>query len=334
MKKLLASLVVFLFFLTASFSIKPLLNFTTSVEAAVTAPDYTISYYMNTVDPDTLYDMGYAKGEEDRLASGAQDTLVILFLGAQTSNYGATLWYNPDVTTSEIEAGIEAYGRGYYIGTGYDTASRIRLVVSTNNSGSYVTYNAGKAWAEMINNIGAYLSENNYDSQVWVFGGNDIEGGWGAPSKAKNWVDGYDSVNNYLYYDTGDACGCSYDTSYDGKTVLNCDRVDGETWTINDVYYISYGASPALVIPQIYNESGKNAKQWKNISKYGNVTKGSFYIHGSITQQGACAQRGGCSGVNNSPAQGWTQLWNELDADSDTRQSTLPYSTDVSWHGE
>ncbi|MEF2965099.1 hypothetical protein V3851_04580 [Paenibacillus sp. M1] len=88
-----------------------------------------------------------------------------------------------------------------------------------------------------------------------------------------------------------------------------------------------------MVLPQIYNSS--MAKQWKNIKKYGAVSKGDkMYISGTLTQEEACIQNPNdatCSGTN-SPAEAWEDLNERLNDDSDTKQSNIEYSTDISWY--
>lgn len=121
------------------------------------------------------------------------------------------------------------------------------------------------------------------------------------------------------YYDWGDAGGCPpYGSCNNG-------------WTQGDVWYISWGASPSWPLPLIYNTVGANADQWYNLSLYSYLNHGGrMDIRGSGTEYQACQQRDYCSGIDNTPAQGWTQLWTALNNDSRTAQS-LRWSTDVKW---
>ncbi len=320
------------FFLLLSFLLALAMMFSVQVNEsdvayAATAPDYTISYYMNTVDTSTLYSMGYTIGQADLEKPGAQETLIILDFGGQNTNYNASLFWYPDVTLSQVASAIKEFSRGYYNGTGRDVDSTLRVVVGTNNSYT-VNYNAGKAWANMINDIYTYNKDRGYNSQVRVYGGNDMEMDYATATATRNWVDGYASVYNRLYYNFGDAAGCTTSTSYDGKTNLSCNN----GWKMNDVWYVSYGADPALVIPEIYNNA--MAQQWKNIKKYACVGLDSYmHIGGTLTQKGACEQNPDdptCSGTY-TPSAGWTALYNKLNSDPDTEQ-TLKYSTDIKWH--
>ena len=121
----------------------------------------------------------------------------------------------------------------------------------------------------------------------------------------------------YLF-DVGSADGCpSTGTDTAGSACNN-------SWTVYDVWYVAYGPSPEYAIPEIYNTSGTNGKQWGLIDNY-------TYIDfvGELTQQEACGQPGatGCSGLNYSPSQGWNNLLNNIT----THQSTLRWSTDMKW---
>jgi hypothetical protein len=54
---------------------------------------------------------------------------------------------------------------------------------------------------------------------------------------------------------------------------------------------------------------------------------------GSMTQYRACLQRSCDDSLKNSPADGYSQLYDALNADSRTAQS-LNWSTDINWQGE
>lgn len=301
-----------------------------SVKAAPTAPTYTNSYYMGTVDQNTHYNIGYAIGQDHLNRSGTQSEAIILDYGGQNSaGTGATLRSQPDATYAQIRDAIIQVARGYWIGTGSDTASRLRIIVGTNNSAYQVNTTGGQAWAQMINDIGANLG--SYASQVYIAGGNDMEIDFATATNTRNWANGYDGVDNYPYYNYGDAAGCSTSTTYDGKTDLNCTGATN-TWKMSDIHYVSWKVPASRVLPQIYNQS--MSKQWKNIKKYGVVSLSSrMYISGTLTQSGACAQNPSDPTCTNtySPSGAWTDLYDRLNADTDTSQSTLDYSTDIRW---
>jgi len=71
--------------------------------------------------------------------------------------------------------------------------------------------------------------------------------------------------------------------------------------------------------------------QWYSLSAYSFDAHGArMDIKGSVTQYQACSQTGGCNGIDNTPAQGYRQLWQALNADIDTAQDLL-WATDLKW---
>lgn len=144
---------------------------------------------------------------------------------------------------------------------------------------------------------------------------------WNSASVTRQWVNGYLSTNAYALYDFGDAAGCP-----------NC-GAGGYTWSQNDVWYISWGASPgeAQALPLIYHNDGDHAEQWASIALYSVNTQGTrMNFVGTMTQSGACRQVGCDASLDNTPEQGWTQLWLELNKDSRTAV-TMPWVTDIEW---
>src|SRR5207244_1854684 len=123
---------------------------------------------------------------------------------------------------------------------------------------------------------------------------------WNTAPVTKAWVNAYDSVNNQLLYDFGDASGC--------PPAATCDN----GWTQDDIWYISWGVVPGRPLPQIYATSGINARQWEQIALYSVTNKSTrMDFQGALTQYQACQQVGGCSGTNNTAEQGWIFLLNE-----------------------
>ncbi len=296
--------------------------------AAPPPPPYTTSYYMNTVDPNALYNMGCDLGSHDLNTDGTQDNVVILFFGGpaqQSGAYGVWLFGNNQfVSTSQIAEAVKQFGRGYWECTGSDTASIVRIAIGTSNYGGYVTYGHGSAWAQLVNDVGSYLDQNGYSSQSLVRGASDMELNWNSAAVTKSWVDGYASANRYFLYDFGDAAGCP-EYSQDNGWCNN-------GWRQDDVSYISWGAAPSYPFPQQYNTVGAQARQWYRLSLYSYSYKGSrMSILGALTQYQACQQVGDCYGTDNTPATGWSQLWDALNSDSRTAQE-LPWSTDIKWH--
>ncbi|MCM3702607.1 hypothetical protein [Paenibacillus macerans] len=322
---------VMLILLSSLLGISTLIVPNTNSALAATAPSYTTSYYMGTVDTIVHYDLGYEIGHDHSRRSGKQDEAVILDYGGQNSDgTGATLRYNPDATYDEIIDAVVQFARGYWVGVGSDVDSDLLIIVGTNNSAYQVIVSGGKEWAEMINEIGERIGL--YDSQVDIAGGNDMEIDFATAAKTKNWADGYDSVSDYPYYNYGDAAGCTTSTSYDGDDNLNCSG-QINTWKMSDIFYVSWDIGTSNVMPQIYNQS--MSKQWKNIKKYGKVSKGMrMYISGTLTQFGACETNPDDATCNNTfePDEAWDNLYDRLNSDVDTEQSRIEYSTDIMWY--
>jgi hypothetical protein len=58
------------------------------------------------------------------------------------------------------------------------------------------------------------------------------------------------------------------------------------------------------------------------------------HISGVLTQYAACQYTGNCADpvlTDNTPAEGWTDLWNALYEDPLTRQSSLQFLSDIAW---
>ncbi len=311
--------------------------------AAATPPPYTTSWYVDISDPSTLpaklYNLGCALGTHDYNTAGDQDDVVVLLFGKPAyvnSTYGSYAWSSPGsssavfLSTGQIAAAVEQFGKGYYICTQTDTSSKLYIAPGVSNYGSGVTYNHGSVWARMAVSIGSWFNAQGYSSQVGIRASGDIELNFNGPTLSKAWADGYAAAWNYgpFLYDVGNATGCpspQYPT-------WDCGSAAYPAWTSEDVYHIAWGIAPAYPLPEIYRTDGLNAGQWYTLSVYSYTHHGSpMWFAGTLTEYQACQQMGGCSGINNTPAQGWTQLWNAISADSRTAQTYLRWSTDMKW---
>ncbi|MGB8214883.1 MAG: hypothetical protein WCE68_15115 [Anaerolineales bacterium] len=314
-------------------------------EAAASPPAYTTSWYMDTANPASIpaagYALGCALGTHDLKTAGAQKDVVILFFGMpaySNATYGTYDWSSPGnpnnqvfVSSAQIAETVEQFGAGYYICTGKDRTSQLHIAAGVNNAGSDETYDQGVAWATMTMNISAWVTAQGYSSQVSVRAAGDMEPDMNSPSATQAWVDGYTSVYNsnspassglYLY-NVGSASGCPLAGPYTASTVC------GNSWTAEGVWYVSWGTLALFPFPEIYNTVGANGTQWSLISQYGRITaeSGALSFMGALTQSQACKQMGGCSGINDTPAKGWTNLWKNVKA----TQSSLYGSTDLKW---
>lgn len=290
---------------------------------------------MNTVDTNILYDMGCELGQRDLYMSGNQNSVIILDFAYpyyQAGNYGTILFgAYAFVSTTDIGNAVKNFATRYHNCS--DELSRITVAIGTSNcgpeycSGSEVTYQHGAAWARMVNDVNTFLEYNEY-LQIVAIGASDMEVAWNSPTITRDWVNGYDSANYYALYDYGDAQGCpTYRT--DGVNGY-CDN----SWYQEDVWYVSWGSGASKPLPLIYATGGENADQWYSLSAYAYDAHGArMEIKGSVTQYQACQQTGTwCqeNHVDNTPAEGYRQLRNALNADPDTAQELL-WATDMKW---
>jgi hypothetical protein len=86
------------------------------------------------------------------------------------------------------------------------------------------------------------------------------------------------------------------------------------------VWWVSEGFALAHPLPEIYTNSGSMARQWYQLARYTDARHSAdMVIAGTLTQFGACQQVGGCTTTDNTPSQGWTQLYDLLNADPTVR---------------
>ncbi len=296
-------------------------------------PPYSTSYYMLTVNGGTLNDMGCKIGQVDRDLPGSRSTVVILDFGSPKkvgSEYGTDLFWLGPVTISQISAAIQNFSQGYYNCVADDRESQVIIGIGTTNYHTSISnetdfYNHGVAWARMVNDLNAWLVNQGYASQVLVVGANDVELAWNTPAVTKAWVNGYHSADKYDWYDYGSLDGCATNSNPNSSFC-------GNGWTREDAWYVTYGTLPVWPVPLIYATTGVNAQQWALLSLYSYHTRGySFIFIGPMTQKQACDQSPGqCPNLDNTPQQGWNQLYNELHRNLSTN-FVPPWLTDIKW---
>ena len=300
---------------------------------------FTTSYYMATVDPAELYRRGCNLGARDFGLPGVQDNLVILDFGGPRNLgggvYGSRLFTTAVwVSTGQIAAAVQSFGLGYYMCTQDDLSSSLVIGIGTNNY-TYdgtplyaVTYEHGVAWALMVNQVNQYFVEKGYSRQVSAVGANDIELSWNDYTPTKNWLNGYDSVNNYEMINFGAIPGCPYFKSPGAQ----CGSYP-YIWTKDQVWDVTWGAGPVYPLPEIYANSGVNAEQWYLMSVYAAQAHGlPMEFRGVMTQLQACQVRPdyGCDVLDNTPLQGWTQLSTLVNGNPITAH-LIRWSTDITW---
>jgi hypothetical protein len=109
-------------------------------------------------------------------------------------------------------------------------------------------------------------------------------------------------------------------------------------WNFEDIYYVSWGAPLAYPLPEIYQRNGQHADQWYRRSLYAYSNHGaSMVFSGAFTQWAACqgpslpAVTCRNNQLDNTPSDGWSQLYYTLNSDVRTAQSILEWSTDITW---
>lgn len=236
------------------------------------------------------------------------------------------------VPYSVVESAAEGFAAGWWACS--PSNIYLNLGIGVNNYGPYVDSRTGADWANVAKAVATWVSNRGYSDQVTVWGAADLEPSWNSTTNTCAWADGYAGVSGRPpYYDFGSADGCPTSGTRPG-----IDGTCNNGWRQSDVWYVSWGVSPAWPLPQIYNTTGANARQWQQISLYGyyNQSGRTLYFPGEMTQYQACQQRGGCAGTDNTPSQGWQQLYDALNCYGSTpcptSQSSLPYSTDIKWN--
>jgi hypothetical protein len=321
--------------------------------AAFSYPGYEYSYYMNTINTTTLQSMGCSLGTARQGGSAPQDGLVILDYGQPsydtTKGYGAWAFGGLNyVSHTQIENAVVAFAHGFWLCTGSNLTAHVRIGVGTTNYGNW-TESAGftdamvvahaKAWGSMVNSINTDISNAGYQNQTDAVAAADIEVSWGKPVTARSWVDAYDTVNNWSLYDYGDAAGCPQSGATKTAGTCNYYTPDGGAhkyyWHQNDLYYVSWQASPSWGVPEIYRTDGAQAKQWQQISKWATLNGlGLDQFAGSLTQHGACHSPGhSCDPtLDNTADIGWAQLRDKCAADSATALFSLRFAADITYH--
>jgi hypothetical protein len=309
---------------------------------SVTQPEtWSTSYYVDmlVLDLNVMGQLGCEIGTRHANTPGAQDELVVLDFGKPTNQggqYGASLLYRTGhAPLSAIRDAVEEYADFYRSCSQSDPYSHLTIGVGTSNYDVNVTYGHGAAWAGMVNQINTWLVSEGFFSKVSAYGASDMEISWNTPTITRAWVNGYDSANLYPLINYGDAAGCPtrlYDPS---------DVTCNSPWTLEDLWYISYGVGSAYPLPliyanpnQYYPQSSVNAAQWARLSKYGYDAHGARVdFLGTMTQYQSCLQVPGdtsCPLLDNTPEEGWRYLLYELSLNPQIAQS-LRYSTDIKW---
>lgn len=290
-------------------------------------------------------------GRIDAGCEGQIDGTMVLFFGepdvSDTGEIGTMLLdYNlfPFASIDSIQNGVQSYLDAYYSNGSTDDEQR-GIVIATTNSGVNVTRAHGEAWAQMINNLDTYIEDHGYDSRLFILGGNNIELNFNSYDVTYPWIEGYLARTTIPLINIGACEGCPTEEEWDW--------VPNNNWTLENIWDVSSGGG-RLPFPQIYSPDGFNAQQWQWVSKQKFTTHGTdMYFLGAFTQHQACIDIGrekciwreGEDRIDQEKEDGailyrtdmrsdqaWEQLWQELNADSDTEQWYLNNASDVRWH--
>jgi Fibronectin type III domain/Protein of unknown function (DUF4232) len=305
--------------------------------SAVTAPPpYTISDYVMAAD-DTRAAMTALGCKQAKAESGAaqgRSRLLMLDFGGQYGTKSVLLIPPPvgsapltELTYAEVDADAEAFATGYHqcVASG---AGPLVVGIATNNSLN-VSRELGVQWARAVVNPAETWAAGAFPGgQVVMAASSDIEPGFGAAQAAWQWVSGYVSATDgNALYNIGSADGCA------GTTMTG---VCNDGWTVGDEYAVNAGLSNRLLraVPEIYTESGIMAEQWQGISNAGPAAGlAPVSFAGELTQHTTCQIPGvgPCTGIDNTPAQGWDQLYQQLNSSPATAQQSLPWSSDITY---
>ncbi|RCV48023.1 hypothetical protein DEF23_25750 [Marinitenerispora sediminis] len=298
---------------------------TAAPASAAAAPAHTVSRYVPLTgaasDATAARDAGCAEGRTGR--SGVR----VLFFGTQESggrlrHPGTTAGSTtPRVPVDNARAYAAQWAAGFAACRTGGATAQLAMGVNNKSDGGVAGATAGAEWARIVTQTARQVSSG----PVTIVGAVDAEPSWSPRAWARDWVDAFTGATSRTLYAANSADSCP---TY-GSSATAC----ANGWSLGDLHYVATGAARSIhAIPQIYRTDGIQARQWSAISSWG-VRNGAGPVRfaGAMSQRMACDQRGGCTNTNNTPTAAWTQLYEELNAHSDTAVRELPYVTDMRW---
>jgi len=268
-------------------------------------------FYVTSTSASDIETIGCNQGTSD-LDGNYPYRLSLFDFGAQLSDgSGSTLITAVNVTTAQIKALAEDYAANWYGCTVTDFTTFNTIVVGTNNSrASANTSSDGEAWANMIDSLNTWASNQGYTGQLSFSGGNDMEPSWGGSSSAPdtiNWSNSYDTHSaGGLMFDYGSADGCPQSSHDNG----NCNN----GWDQQNIYNVSYGTPDAVPLPEIYFNGMQ--QEWQEISWWGVSDHGAYFIEGPMNEHDLDSS-------SYTHTQAWDNLWNTLNAHDATAQNLV-----------
>lgn len=328
-------------------------------------PHHSISYYWqsaiyNKKLQKTIFDTAKLTSAAQTEARRNQNSLVIIDFGyplVNTSTIGTTLLYKgPIASTNDILEASKTYLQQYWFESQNYPNSTISFGVGTNNTGDLLCSSQngtthGTHWAQMINQLDAWVQQSNYSSKITVYAAIDIESFSGqglkcgktvidpAPaSSAINWSEAYSANTDVPYIDFGIVDNLSLGYGLNSSV---------QPWNGDVYWYLSWGIPEANPLPEIYMPNGSNAENWHQLARISalcincvaeQLSLNPDWIKGrSMIFLGALTELGdmNCGTSTNTPAMGWTQLYQKLAADVKTDQYPPPfYVSDITLEGK
>jgi len=299
----------------------------------MTPPLSTTTHYVYIPSESYYIALGCDEGQRRR---PNQDVTVIFDWGYPASRngiYGAVT-LDPEIfyPVSVITDMMEAYLTSFYVCSA-ENGAHLTLGIGINNHRTgEVTPQHGTAWVGLVNYLNDWIASHSWQNRLRAYGAIDVEFAWNSYTVTRAWIDAYNqgwrSPSNYLNF--GSCDGCPW---FDFPN----SRPPGD-WDYEAAYYVLWWARPAYPLPEIYLTNGGNADQWQRLAEWGVVTSTHHSLmrfQGALTQWAACLKRPeDCHGIyyntDNTPEQGWYQLWDWLNRSRNTAQSPR-WSTDIRW---
>ena len=286
-------------------------------QAATYPGNVTWSRYVTTM---SMYTMGCNQGKSSDSLGQHHQMAILSFGDPGWETYGTWGAWDSYVggfqTDTAIENAVKTYMQGFYDCTVPNSDSFLTVAPGVTNDGSGINSSAatalGTAWGAMIASLNAWITSQGMGSQLTAFGAIDAEPGYGPPSYAQAWANGF-MTSNLNYYDFGSADGCApYGSCNNG-------------WSQASEYAMAWGNRTAIGVPQIYNAA--QGQQWAAISAWGaaNSSSGPILWAAALSQNRACVDHDDpCAGEDYTPQQSWQELTND--------SGTAPYyATEMSY---
>jgi len=269
----------------------------------VNAPSNTVSLYENTTNPSTLQSQGC------NAAHGAAG-LIVLDWGQPVylnNTYGVYDFGRVDITDNDVLHASANFAQGVW--NCHNSHTNIAIAIGENNvyangldEVDWEWTGTGVAWGNMVNSVQSFLVNNHYTGVVGANGAGDLEVEWNTFQYTADLVNGYNSVSSQPYFDFGDD--------------------SPGWWSDYQVWYIAYGATDNLPIPEIYYNADATY-DWEPLSIWAcNNEGGAIYFKGTMAEnvQG-----------ENTPAQAFTDMYNAEGANGCTAsvRSGLIFSTEI-----